>query len=58
MSRSNLAVAADYADAMLVARFWKNLLFLALFLLLLIQIAVFFIDDNLDWNVGKFASQL
>src|SRR5665213_1084000 len=43
MTRSNLAVAADYADAMLVARFWKNLLFLVLFLLLLIQIAVFFV---------------
>ena len=43
MTRSNLAVAADYADAMLVARFWKNLLFLLLFLLLLIQIAVFFV---------------
>jgi len=43
MTRSNLAVAADYADAMLVARFWKNLLFLALFVMLLIQIAVFFV---------------
>ena len=43
MTRSNLAVAADYADAMLVARFWKNLLFLLLFLLLLIQVAVFFV---------------
>ena len=41
MTRSNLAVAADYADAMLVARRWKNLLFLLLLLLLLIQIGVF-----------------
>ena len=41
MTRSTLAVAADYADAMLIARFWKNLLFLILFLLLLVQIGVF-----------------
>lgn len=43
MTRTTLAVAADYADAMLVARFWKNLLFLLLFLILLIQIGVFFL---------------
>jgi hypothetical protein len=36
-----MAVAADYADAMLVARRWKNLLFLLLLLFLLIQIGVF-----------------
>ena len=42
MTRTTMAVAADYADAMLVARFWKNLLFLLLFLILLIQIGVFF----------------
>lgn len=41
MTRSNMAVAADYADAMLVARRWKNLLFLLLLLFLLIQIGVF-----------------
>jgi hypothetical protein len=41
MTRTNLAVAADYADAMLIARFWKNLLFLLLFLILLVQIGVF-----------------
>jgi len=41
MTRSTLAVAADYADAMLIARFWKNLLFLILFLILLVQIGVF-----------------
>jgi hypothetical protein len=35
-------VAADYADAMLVARRWKNLFFLLLFLGLVIQIGVFF----------------
>jgi hypothetical protein len=42
MTRTTLAVAADYADAMLIARFWKNLLFLLLFLILLVQISVFF----------------
>lgn len=41
MTRTTLAVAADYADAMLVARRWKNLLFLLLLLMLLIQIGVF-----------------
>src|SRR5580765_8242384 len=41
MTRSTIAVAADYADAMLIARFWKNLLFLVLFLILLVQIGVF-----------------
>jgi len=41
MTRSSLAVAADYADAMLVARRWKNLLFLLLMLFLLIEIGVF-----------------
>lgn len=42
MTRTTLAVAADYADAMLVARRWKNFLFLVLLLFLLIQIGVFF----------------
>lgn len=41
MTRTTLAVAADYADAMLVARRWKNILFLLLLLFLLIQIGVF-----------------
>ena len=41
MTRTTLAVAADYADAMLVARRWKNILFLALLLMLLIQIGLF-----------------
>ena len=38
---TNLAVAADYADAMLVARRAKNWLFLLLLLLLLLQIGIF-----------------
>src|SRR5690348_16538579 len=42
MTRTTLAVAADYADAMLVARRWKNILFLLLLLFLLIQIGIFF----------------
>lgn len=42
MTRTTVAVAADYADAMLVARRWKNLFFLLLFLCLVIQIGVFF----------------
>src|SRR4051812_41407801 len=41
MTRTTLAVAADYADAMLIARFWKNLLFLLLLLLMMVQIGVF-----------------
>jgi hypothetical protein len=41
MTRTTLAVAADYADAMLVARRWKNVLFLVLLLMLLIQIGAF-----------------
>jgi uncharacterized Tic20 family protein len=41
MTRTTLAVAADYADAMLVARRWKNILFLALLLMLLVQIGLF-----------------
>jgi hypothetical protein len=41
MTRTTLAVAADYADALLVARRSKNCLFLLLLLVLLLQIAVF-----------------
>jgi hypothetical protein len=43
MTRTTLAVAADYADALLVARRSKNLLFLLLLLALLLQLAVFFL---------------
>ena len=41
MTRTTLAVAADYADALLVARRSKNVLFLMLLLVLLLQVAVF-----------------
>jgi len=40
---SIIATAADYADAMLTARRAKNWLFLILFVLLLAQLAVFFL---------------
>jgi hypothetical protein len=42
MTRTTVAVAADYADAMLVGRRWKHLLVLLLTLCLLIQMGVFF----------------
>lgn len=42
MTRTTVAVAADYADAMLVARLWKHLLVLLLILCLLIQLGIFF----------------
>lgn len=42
MTRTTVAVAADYADAMLVGRRWKNLLVLLLTVFLLVQIGVFF----------------
>ena len=41
MTRATLAVAADYADAMLVARRWKNALVLCLLLFILLQIGTF-----------------
>jgi len=41
-SPATLAVAADYADAMLVARRAKNVLFLLLLLILLGQMGIFF----------------
>jgi hypothetical protein len=43
MDDSTIATSADYADAMLVARRAKNWLFLILLLVLLIEIALFFI---------------
>ena len=42
-STANLAVAADYADAMMTARRAKNWLFIIVLLVLLSQIAVFFL---------------
>jgi hypothetical protein len=40
---SNVATAADYADAMMIARRAKNWLFLLLLIFLLAQIAIFFV---------------
>jgi hypothetical protein len=43
MSDPSLATSADYADALLVARRAKNWLFLLILLMLLLQIALFFV---------------
>jgi hypothetical protein len=43
MPPSNIATAADYADAMMIARRAKNLLFCLLMILLLLQLATFFV---------------
>jgi hypothetical protein len=48
MADSTLATAADYADAMLTARRAKNWLFRLLLLILLIQLAAFFLY-HFDW---------
>src|SRR5687767_10687633 len=40
---ANIATAADYADAMMIARRAKNWLFLLLLLFLLAQLAIFFV---------------
>ena len=42
MTASPIAIAADYADAMLIARRAKNWLFLLLLLVLVTQVAIFF----------------
>jgi hypothetical protein len=43
MPPSNIATAADYADAMMIARRAKNALFLLLMAMLALQMAVFFV---------------
>lgn len=43
MPPSNIATAADYADAMMIARRAKNVLFFLLLLMLLLQLTIFFI---------------
>jgi hypothetical protein len=42
MPPSNIATAADYADAMMIARRAKNVLFFLLLLMLVLQLATFF----------------
>jgi hypothetical protein len=54
-STAHLAVAADYADALMTARRAKNLLFLALLLLILGQLAVFLL---VRYNVLKLDSRV
>lgn len=61
---ATLAVAADYADALMTARRAKNWLFLLLALILMIQIAVFFcvkfnvlhLNDTVALNTGASAA--
>lgn len=48
MPPSNIATAADYADAMMIARRAKNLLFLLLTLMLLAQITIFIVARKTD----------
>src|SRR5215212_7944694 len=51
-STATLAVAADYADAMMTARRAKNWLFILLLLVLLSQITVFFLARLHILNLG------
>jgi hypothetical protein len=53
MADSSIITAADYADALTVARRAKNWLFLLLLLMLLAQIVVFFVARNSDFIVAK-----
>lgn len=53
MADSTIITAADYADALTVARRAKNWLFLLLLLMLLAQVAVFFVARNSDFIVSK-----
>jgi hypothetical protein len=48
MPPANIATAADYADAMMIARRAKNVLFFCLLLMLLAQIATFFVARMTD----------
>src|SRR5687768_11860359 len=59
MANTSVATAADYADAMLTARRFRNVLFWVLMLILLGQLAVFFtakFTDVLDKQVEPPAS--
>src|SRR5436190_24200744 len=51
-STATLAVAADYADAMMTARRAKNWLFILVLLVLLSQLAVFFLARLHILNLG------
>ena len=52
MSSSSIATAADYADAMMIARRAKNWLFLILLLMLLVQISLFFVTRMTDYVIA------
>jgi hypothetical protein len=54
-STTTIAVAADYADAMMTARRAKNWLFILLLLVLLTQIALFFL---LKFNVIRLSDEM
>jgi hypothetical protein len=49
MPPSNIATAADYADAMMIARRAKNVLFFFLLIMLLLQLTIFFIAKNTQY---------
>ena len=49
MPPSNIATAADYADAMMIARRAKNVLFFFLLVMLLLQLTVFFVARFTDY---------
>jgi len=54
-STTTIAVAADYADAMMAARRAKNWLFILLLLVLVTQVAIFFL---LRFNVVRLGDEL
>ena len=62
MPPSNIATAADYADAMMIARRAKNFLFLLLLVMLLAQISVFLVarltDQILPANDASLAGTI
>src|SRR5688572_32827768 len=49
-----IATAADYADAIMTARRAKNTLFLLLLLILLAQLALFFLGRNDVVRIGEY----
>jgi hypothetical protein len=58
MPPSNIATAADYADAMMIARRAKNLLFLLLMLMLIGQIAIFIVARKTDYILPTATASL
>jgi len=58
MQTPHIATAADYADAMLVARRAKTTIFLILFFVLLAQISLFFVARYTDYVIPADAKLL